>query len=291
LKIAELIVKQRIPIIVHLRGDLWREFFAWIRRSSFKSRLLGSPVFLNSLLGVGLADMLTPICRWLEGEVLKHLPSKHTEVVYQGVDPSDFYPSRGLDLSRPAVAIIQNHTVYEKTLGLLRFASAVERLPDIHFYITTGENVKQTFLPQVKSAFSKFKNVHFIADIHHPDGVRRLLSDSDLYALPSYLDCCPTTVLEASLMERPVVASRVGGIPEIIVDGKTGWSIANDRTDEWVEKIRILIDDPRLSRRLGRQGRRWVSDNFGWPTIASQVERLIKNEAEGFRRKASRYET
>lgn len=286
-RIAQHIGKHRIPTIVHLRGDLWREFFAWMRRSSLRSRLLGSPVFLNSMLGVRLADMITPICRWLEGEVLRHLPSKHTEVVYQGVDPSDFYPSQGLDLLHPAVAIIQNHTVYEKTLGLLRFESVVERLPDVHFYITTGENVRQAFLPLVKSTFSKFRNVHFIADVHYPDGVRRFLSDSDLYILPSHLDCCPTTILEASLMEKPVLGSRVGGIPEIIVDGYTGWSIANDRIDEWVDRIMMLIDDAKLSRRLGRQGRRWVSDNFGWARIASQVEHLMIAEAKGFHRQAN----
>lgn len=275
LKIAQHFGGQRVPTIVHLRGDPWREFSAWIKRSSIKSRLLGSPVFLNNMLGVGLADMITPICRWLEGEVLRHLPSKPTEVVYQGVDPSDFYPSQGLSLLHPAVAIIQNHTVYEKTLGLLRFANVVERMPDVHFYITTGENVRQAFLPLIKLTYSKFKNVHFIADVHYPDGVRRLLTDSDLYVLPSYLDCCPTTILEASLMKKPVLGSRVGGIPEIIVDGYTGWSITNDDTNEWVNKIRMLTDDTKLSRRLGRQGRRWVSDHFGWATIASQVERLI----------------
>jgi len=80
----------------------------------------------------------------------------------------------------------------------------------------------------VREALSEFKNVHFISGIRHPDDVRRLLSNSDLYALPSCLDCCPTTILEASLMEKPALASGIGGIPEIIRDGYTGWSIGND---------------------------------------------------------------
>ena len=78
------------------------------------------------------------------------------------------------------------------------------------------------------------------------------------------------------MMEKPVLGSRIGGIPEIIRDGYTGWSIGNDDIEGWVDKIRLLAGDVTLSRRLGRQGRRWVSDNFGWPRIAAQVEKMLK---------------
>ncbi len=280
LKLSQLSLKMRIPLVIHLRGDIWREFLGWILRSPFRKRLLGSPSQFEGLLGLRFADRLTPICKWLECEVLRHLPSKPTEVVYQGVDPSEFYPGPGLDLARPAVAIIQNHTVYEKTLGLIGFARVIERLPNVHFYVTTGESVSQSFLPLVKATFSRYENVHFLDRIGHPDGVRQLLAASDLYALPSNLDCCPTTVLEASLMERPVLGSRVGGIPETIYDGHTGWSIPNEDIDGWVNSIRLLVDDARLTRRLGSQGRKWVSRKFGWPQIASQVERLILRDAK-----------
>ncbi len=280
LRISQFIDRKRIPTIIHLRGDLWREFFGWVRRSPIKAKLLGSPAQFESMLGLTLADKITPICRWLQREVRRHLPSKPTEVVYQGVDPSNFFPSPSLHLEHPAVAIIQNHTVYEKTLGLLNFVRVVEKLPRVHFYITSGEDVKQIYFPLVKANFSHFENVHFIRGVRHPDGVRRLLSSSDLYALPSNLDCCPTTVLEGSLMKKPVLGSRVGGIPEIILDGHTGWSIANEATDEWVNRIMIMTKDAKLSRRLGAQGRKWVTEKFGWPKIAKQVELLILSAAE-----------
>jgi glycosyltransferase involved in cell wall biosynthesis len=275
-KMWQRVAKWRIPTIVHLRGDLWREFFEWMTRSPIKTRLAGLPVYANSMLGLLLADKITPICRWLDGEVLRHLSWKSTEVVYQGVDPSDFFQTPNMDLAHPSVAIIQNHTVYQKTLGLLKFKRVIERLPDVHFYVTTGEEIRQSYFPLVREALSEFKNVHFVSGIHHPDGVRKLLSNSDLYALPSCLDCCPTTILEASLMEKPVLGSRIGGIPEIIRDGCTGWSIQNDDIEGWVDKIRLLTGDVTLSRKLGRQGRRWVSDNFGWSRIAAQVENMLK---------------
>jgi glycosyltransferase involved in cell wall biosynthesis len=107
-----------------------------------------------------------------------------------------------------------------------------------------------------------------------------MLAACDCYVLASGLDCCPTTVLEASLLQKPVLASRVGGVPEIVENGYTGWSIENGNVDEWVNKIEMLTKDTKLCRKLGRQGREWVSGKFGWSTIASQVERLIIHEAE-----------
>jgi glycosyltransferase involved in cell wall biosynthesis len=285
LKLSQLALKKRIPTIVHLRGDLWREYFSFLQEAHYKARLFGSLPYLEGFLGLGLSQMLTPICKWLQREVLRHLPSKASEVVYQGVDPVEFYPSPGLSLERPAVAIIQNHSVYEKTRGLLNFASVVEELTEVHFYITTGESVRQQYLPLVKTAFSRFANVHFLSDIDRPNGVRKLLTSSDVYVLPSYQDCCPTTILEASLMEKPVLGSRVGGVPELILHGHTGWTIPNGDTDQWVARIRSLIDDPKLSARIGRHGRKWVCENFGWEKIASQVERLITDYETSMRRR------
>jgi len=280
LKLWQIGGQQKVPIILHLRGDLWREFFEWGKRSSAKSKLLGFPTYASSLVGVTLAEKITPICRWLQSEVRRHLPSKSTEVVYQGVDPAEFLPSSGMQLNHPAVAIIQNHTVYEKTLGLLRFGTVIAKLPEVNFYVATGEDIKQSYFPLVEKCLGQFRNVHFLSGIGYPDGVKQLLASSDLYVLASNLDCCPTTVLEASLMQKPVLGSRVGGVPEIISDGYTGWSIENENGEEWANRIQLLTQNTELSKRLGEQGRKWVSENFGWATIAPQVERLIIDEAE-----------
>lgn len=85
------------------------------------------------------------------------------------------------------------------------------------------------------------------------------------------------------MLERPVLASRVGGVPEIVQEGYTGWTIENSNWAEWVSKIQMVIQDEKLSRRLGAQGRRWVSERFSWRTIAPQVERLIEVEVERIR--------
>jgi len=76
------------------------------------------------------------------------------------------------------------------------------------------------------------------------------------------------------------VVSKVGGVPELVRENETGWTIENSDTDAWVEIIRTLANDRELAKKLGMQGRKWVSENFSWPRIAKQVERIITEEAE-----------
>ena len=278
-KLASLIFGKR-PLVLHLRGDLWREHSAVFTSSSIRKRFLFMQQSMYDWAGVALATEVTPICRWLEGVVHRHVPRKRCEVVYQGVDPEQFKPQDGFEVQKPAVAILQNHSILPTVQGLLNFRAVIERVPQTHFYIAEGEAWAQQFLSLVKEHFAGLKNVHFVSGITNPTAVSKMLTACDCYVLASGLDCCPTTVLEASLLERPVLASRVGGVPEIIEDGYTGWSIDNSNINEWMSKLQMLIQDDRLRRQLGRQGRAWVSEKFGWGRISSQVEQLIIREVE-----------
>jgi len=267
------------PLVVHLRGDWWREYLEWFRCANWKQRALSSQSYAYHWVSIILAKEVTPICRWLEHIVKHYSPTKKTEVVYQGIDTKQFQSESGLELLHPAVAIIQNHTVYPKVTGLLNFSTVMEKMPEVQFYIAEGANAKQTFLPLVKKQFASLPNVHYVKGVDNVREVCKMLTAADCYVLASGLDCCPTTVLEASLLRKPVIASRIGGVPEIIVEGQSGWTIENDRTDEWVDKIRRVTTDSKLNRSLGDYGRRWVSERFDWKIISKQVESLLHEEA------------
>jgi len=278
-KLSSLFSRERIPLILHLRGDWWREYWAWFETASPRKRALSAQQYAYNWTSVATAKKITPICKWLERIVKHNLPWKKTEVVYQGVAPEQFYHEDGLTFKHPAVAVIQNHSIYPKVMGLLQFKRIAQKLPNIHFYIAEGEPEGQQFLPNVKQAYSGLTNVHFVEDIINVAAVRRMLTACDCYVLATGLDCCPTTILEASLMERPVVASRIGGVPEIVLEGETGWTIENTDSDSWTEKLSTLAQDSKLCRRMGEVGKKWVADEFGWRRIAGQVEVLLRNEA------------
>ena len=272
-------LRRKKPLVLHLRGNWWQEYWDWIRSTSWKKRAVSIQHLYLQALGTQTASKITPICKWLEDVVKHHTLNKRTEVVYQGIDPTQFYPQIGFEFQRPAVAIIQNHTVYRKVVGLLNLRDVIVRLPNIHFYIADGEAVNQSFLPLIKERFSGLPNAHFIPGIATTEKVRQMLTASDCYVLASGLDCCPTTVLEASLMGKPVIASRIGGVPEIILENETGWTIENEDVEEWVNKIKLTVTDSGLNKTLGDKGRAWVKEKFSWNTVARQVEGILIAEA------------
>lgn len=279
-KLSCLAARHSIPFIIHLRGDWWHEYYSWFREATWRKRTLSSVQYTFNWYSLGTARKITPICKWLQRVVKCHLPWKRTEVIYQGVDPSYFDRTADrFEFEQPAVTLVQNHTVFPKVAGLLRFGEVIKRLPKVNFYVAEGGPYDQTYLPAVKRALAQLPNVHFVRGIEDAFAVRKMLNSADLYVLASELDCCPTTVLEASLMRKPVVASRVGGVPEIVLEGKTGWTVPNDSTELWIEKIQVLLEDRNLCDNLGRMGREWVESKFAWGTVASQVERLLIDES------------
>lgn len=279
-KLSSLLSHKRIPLILHLRGDWWREYWAWFESASLRKRALSTQQYAYNWASAATAKKITPICKWLERTVKHNLPWKKTEVVYQGVAPEQFYSEEGLTVEHPAVALIQNHSIYPKVVGLLQFKRIAKELPNIHFYIAEGEAEGQHFLPNVKRAYADLTNVHFVPNIVNVGAVRRMLTACDCYVLATGLDCCPTTILEASLMERPVLASRICGVPEIVLEGETGWTIDNADIDTWIDKLSTLTQDSKLRRLMGGAGKKWVTEQFAWRKIATQVEALLRNKAQ-----------
>jgi glycosyltransferase involved in cell wall biosynthesis len=191
---------RRTPFLVHLLGDWWREYWSWFASSPWHKRTFGTQQFAYNWIGLALAKEILPVCKWLDHVTRCHLPGKRTEVVYMAVDPGEFHELPGMHLEKPAVAIIQNHTVFPKVQGLLGLRRIVDKLPQVHFYVAEGQPIAQQYLTLVKSTYASSPNVHFVEGIHTPERVRMMLTAADCYVLASELDCCPTTVLEASLL-------------------------------------------------------------------------------------------
>jgi glycosyltransferase involved in cell wall biosynthesis len=78
------------------------------------------------------------------------------------------------------------------------------------------------------------------------------------------------TVLEAMASETPVVASRTGGLPEVVRDGETGFLVEPGNVEELGDRIDRLLRDPALARRMGRTAREVVLDQFTWDRTAQR---------------------
>ena len=84
------------------------------------------------------------------------------------------------------------------------------------------------------------------------------------------MDTTPLSCREAMAMQNPIVATKVGGIPEMVYDNETGFLIAEGDYNKWIEKLSLLINDKELSQKIGNKARKLVIEKFNWDTVAKK---------------------
>ena len=139
--------------------------------------------------------------------------------------------------------------------------------PDLHLLIVGME--RPAGMVGGRSAHSCLDRLHW-AGVH--DDVRPFLAAADIYVQSSRAEAFGLGIVEAMRQSLPVVATKVGGVPEVVVDGKTGVLVAPDWPTELAAAVVGILRDPDLARRLGRAGHeRWKS-RFG---LTRSVDELV----------------
>ena len=105
-------------------------------------------------------------------------------------------------------------------------------------------------------------------------GKERYLAESMVYVLPSYNEGLPMSVLEAMAAGLPVLSTDIGGIPEAVTDGVEGFLITPGDVDALSERLKLLLTDGDLARRMGEAARRKVETTFASGAILPKVESL-----------------
>jgi L-malate glycosyltransferase len=106
--------------------------------------------------------------------------------------------------------------------------------------------------------------------------VASVLSIADLFMLPSEMESFGLAAIEALSCEVPVLASRVGGIPEAVVDGECGYLLPSDDVDGMIEAGIQLLSNDDLRRRMGEEGRRWVMTRFHVSQVTKRYEEYYR---------------
>lgn len=113
--------------------------------------------------------------------------------------------------------------------------------------------------------------------------LRRLFERTDLFVLPAVVDAMGCTeglgvvIIEAMSYGKPVVASDVGGIPDVVKHGETGLLVPPGNPSELASAITAVLDDADYAARLGARGRRRASEAFSWGAIARRIEDLYRS--------------
>jgi starch synthase len=100
------------------------------------------------------------------------------------------------------------------------------------------------------------------------------MTHADVFVVPSVYEPMGIVNLEAMACETAVVASRVGGIPEVVVDGETGFLVEPANPEELAARVNELVSDPELAARFGQAGRKRAVEHFSWRAIAERTAGL-----------------
>ena len=267
--------KTNIPLVIHLRGNYWKEM------DMAKRTLYSSPpkkIAINKWDEIGgkcfqAADKILPICRHLENVVKEHYPQKSSGVMYQGISSDNWYESSGMKLKHPCVGLVQGAVILEKTEELLILTKVLEKMPETTFYWVGDGPYKENVLPILE----KYDNFKWLGALEYPNKIRDFLTEIDVYALLSGIDMSPHTLLEAGLMEKPILATNTGGISESCKDNETCFLIEKNNHDEWIEKITLLFNNKEKMDEMGKKGKIFVKENFLWEKITDDFLKLLKS--------------
>lgn len=199
--------------------------------------------------------------------------------IYNGIDPDLFNPDK-IDNSARAEMRIENGctvvgtvAVFDSCKGHVYLFEALERLKSEGLKnfkcLVVGDGREKENLVDFVEKSRLSKEVVFLG---YRKDIPRLLRVLDILVIPSVQEAFPRVALEAMAMRVPVIATNVGGLPEAILDGKTGIIIPPKDIEALCNALKYLIENPKLREEMGRNGRRRVEKNF---TIE---ENVVKTE-------------
>ena len=273
-------LKANIPLITYLVGDYWQEIeTAWnLHYKTFPRNIISKRHVVARESCLHGSKFIMTVSKYLEEIVRRRLPSKPVYTLYTGTDPSVWYPEEGMNLKHPCVGLVQQATIWDKTKEMLTLKRVLDRHPNVTFYWAGGGRYTDAIL----AVLQKYPNFQHLGRLSHPDKVRQFLTEIDIYALLTGLDMSPWSLREAMLMEKPTIATNIGGIPEIMEDGKSGFLVERGETGagEIVGKISYLLGDQKQARQMGRYGRELIKKNFSPVDTAKRFMSIMEKEMD-----------
>jgi starch synthase len=250
--------------------------------------------------GLEGADAVIAVSEGMRRDVLAAYPGvdpDRVHVVYNGIDAEEYSPDpgtevlqrHGVDPGAPSVVFVGRITRQKGVPYLVEAALQVDR--EAQIVLCAGAPDTPEIANEVRMGVDRLRvergNVIWIEEMLPKPDVIQLLSHATVFACPSIYEPLGIVNLEAMACETAVVASAVGGIVEVVVDGETGLLVPLEIAEGSLEPrdreafvrgladgINALVRDPARAAEMGRAGRTRAVEKFAWPAIAQQTSRL-----------------
>ncbi|MDL2076098.1 glycogen synthase [Streptomyces sp. GXMU-J15] len=258
----------------------------------WKAEQLGGGYALSSWAertAVESADAVIAVSAAMREDILACYPAldpARVRVVHNGIDTGIYRPDRGtdvldrigLDRSRPYVLFVGRITRQKGVPHLLRAVRDID--PAAQVVLCAGApdtpEIDREFRELYEELSRVRAGVHWIPQMLPRPEVIQLLTRAAAFVCPSVYEPLGIVNLEAMACGTPVVASRVGGIPEVVEDGKTGLLVPvdDDFEDSLARALDAVIGDPEGARAMGEAGRERAVGEFGWDAVARRTANL-----------------
>jgi starch synthase len=268
-------------------------------RRPWKAEQLGGGYRLSSWVektGYEAADAIIAVSSGMRADVLDCYPQldpDRVKVVRNGIDSAAYHPVTeddalrryGVDPDQPIVVFVGRIT-RQKGVGHL-IAAAHQIDPAAQLVLCAGAPDTEELAEETRKAVSELAaarpGVIWIQKMLQPAEVRQLLSHALVFVCPSVYEPLGIVNLEAMACGTAVVASDVGGIPEVVADGDTGLLVHYDSADGsafrvgLADNVNELLADPDRARRMGAAGRKRAEREFSWATAAERTVEVYRS--------------
>ena len=256
----------------------------------WKAEQLGGGYALSSWcekVAVESAAAVVAVSEGMRADVLAAYPAvppERVRVIRNGIDTIEYAADPGTDVlrrygvepARPTVVFVGRIARQKGLPVLLRAASAVD--PGAQLVICAGQPDTPELAAEVTALVEHLQEtrsgVIWLSGMLAKREVIQLLSHATAFACPSLYEPLGIVNLEAMACGTAVVASRVGGIPEVVDDGETGLLVPPDDPAALADGLNTLLRDPDRATWMGQRGRKRAIAEFGWPAIAAQTATL-----------------
>jgi glycosyltransferase involved in cell wall biosynthesis len=224
-------------------------------------------------------------------------PAKRMSVIPYGIDPNEFYPAPeagaavraqlGIAADRPALVWV-SRMVHKKGLNVLLDAmpTVLHAHPDLVLVLGGYGDLREPLEAQAQR-LGIGKSVLFPGAVAR-DAINGFWNAGDIVVIPAVkdyrgnVDGLPNIVLESMSAGRPIIASRIAGIPQVITSGEHGLLVQPGDSQELAQAIIRLLNERQYAAELGRAARQRVEEELRWSHIAARFEQVYESAQEHF---------
>ena len=204
-----------------------------------------------------------------------------THVIPNGIDFEQFNPDVE-DNGLKKELFIKNDEKVLLFVGRLSLVKRIDILIDVTEKLSRdGFKIKTIIVGDgeykdyYKQLVKSLDNIIFINSVPNSD-VPKFFGIADIFVLPSLSEGLPNVLLEASASGIPIVATKTGGIPDIVIHGKTGFLAESGNVQSFYNYIELLLNNDSLSQKFGKNAIKHVKNKFGWDVIIKKYETLYE---------------